>query len=83
MALLQVKFHGEVSDHKVRSMDAAYTMRNELHTEVTVRRGYTLVGSAPNLNMYVCPEHLHNASPDDDFCYIIGISSGRVKAGAR
>lgn len=79
MALLQVKFHGEVSDYKVHSMDEAYERRNELHTEMTVRRGYKLVGSAPNLSMYTCPEHTTFSAPDGDFCYIIGISTGHKK----
>ncbi len=78
MALLQVKHHGEVSNHKAPSMVAAARRQRELHTEMTVRQGFTLVGSYPGTNLYVCAQHSDSLPEGADFCYITSVSSGRA-----
>ena len=77
MALVQVKSHGIVTDHKVRKMDDAYAVRNQMITEYR-QDGYTLVGFSPNVTCLVCPQHANGQNdPDADFCLVLGVSSGR------
>jgi hypothetical protein len=72
MARLQTKHHGTVNEFKVRSKQEAYNVRDRM-TENVRGLGYTLVGSAPGLTLFVCEKHNQGAPADQDFCYIISL----------
>lgn len=79
MALLQIKSHGTVTTHKMRSMKIAYDSMNQT-VAAAMQDGYTRVGSAPGITMMICAEHNGSRLPADaDFCYIVAVDSGRAK----
>jgi hypothetical protein len=78
MALLQIKSHGTVTTHKVRSIAVARTQMNET-VGAAMATGYTRVGSAPDITVLVCDEHKTGMPEGADFCYIVAVSTGKEK----
>jgi hypothetical protein len=77
MAQVQIKSHGTVTSERVRSMKLATEARHQ-YADTAVKAGYKIVGSAPDMTILMCAEHITSGLPaGDDFCAIIACNTGR------